>query len=108
ITFTGKRMRGNLLLLRGHSADMLECNDLRVILEPRIKQGNLLKLVISIEGSAEKKPAGTSHSHRPNTSQALFDASVSKHGDPPTMLLHSTLMEGVQLSVADRHPKRRL
>lgn len=35
--------------------------------------------VISTQ-EANAKPAGASRAHRPNTSQALFDASVSKHG----------------------------
>lgn len=59
-------------------------------------------LVISIQGTAAK-PAGTSHTRRPNTSQALFDASVYKHGDSLTVLFQSTLMGGLQLSVTDRH-----
>lgn len=37
------------------------------------------ELVISIEGTAAK-PVGASDAQRPNTSQALFNASVSKHG----------------------------
>lgn len=64
------------------------------------------ELVISIQGTAAK-PAGPTHTRRPNTSQSLFDASVYKHGDSQPVFFQSTLMEGLQLSVADRHLGKR-
>ena len=54
-----------------------------------------------------RKPAGIWLTCRPSAPQALFDAFVSKHGDPPTVLFHRTLMEGLQLSMADRHVEER-
>lgn len=47
------------------------------------------------------------HTRRLNTSQTLFDASVYKHGDSQSVLFQRTLMEGLQLSVADRHLGKR-
>lgn len=68
-TFTHIRLKDQSFLLRPLSCDITIFY--RSCFHP--------KLVICIEGTAAK-PVGASHAPRPNTSQALFDASVSKHG----------------------------
>lgn len=80
------------------SSALLSC-DITLLCHSRFDQGWL-----SPSRELLQKPAGTSQAHvDPAPHEPSFDASAYKHGNTPTVLFQSKLMDGLQPNVTDRH-----